>query len=205
MQFTEGSRYLHVHIVATDLRRRMNLISSIFSSRILFSLDFINFIMGAWDNCTDGKRTSWGIITMRVEEWEKQENKWVKKTPTGRKSSSYHTREVTSRTEMQALRTAWVAGKSWIPCPKGENKQQKNPKAHKLEGNKREWRGITFSMEWKHNISSKLKCFQIVLIFTMKIYQIPMHLEGRAFWNVKSPGWFFSSVYFFLPDFVLII
>lgn len=43
---------------------------------------------------------------MRVEEWEKQENKRVKKTPTGRKSSSYQTREVTSRTEMQALRTA---------------------------------------------------------------------------------------------------
>lgn len=31
-QFTEGSRYLHVHIVTNNLRRRINLITSFFSS-----------------------------------------------------------------------------------------------------------------------------------------------------------------------------
>lgn len=47
MQFTEGTRYLHAHIVTTDLRRKINLIASFFSSRIFFSLDFINFMMEA--------------------------------------------------------------------------------------------------------------------------------------------------------------
>lgn len=30
MQFTEGSRYLHVHVVTTDLRRKIDLIPSFF-------------------------------------------------------------------------------------------------------------------------------------------------------------------------------
>ena len=122
MQFTGESRCLHLHITFADLSRRMNLIPSFFSSRIFFSLDFVNFVMEAWDNRTDGRRTNWRRKTMTVEEWEKMENKWVQKTPSAGKSSSYHTREATSKSKVQPPRTAWVAGKSWITCPKGENK-----------------------------------------------------------------------------------
>lgn len=124
MQFTQGSRYLHVHIVTTDLRREINLIPNFFSSRIFFSLDFISFMMEAWDNCTDGRRTNWGIITMRVEEWEKQENKWVKKTPTGGKNNSYQTREVTSRTEMQATENGMSSREKLDPLSQGRKKKK---------------------------------------------------------------------------------
>lgn len=148
-----------------------------------------------WDNCTDGRRTNWRRKTMRVEEWEKKKTKWGQKKIFCWKEQFLSDNRSSFQRQSSGMENCRSSRKSWITCPKRENKYMAKKKAHKLESSMRGGQSITFLPS--ENVS---RLFWYLKVSRKKVSQIPTHLGDKASCNVKFPVWVLSLVCF--PDFV---